>query len=360
MMSNGLVTEAAVLERGLAFELSPSGCKQLRDLGLLFLARHSGNLGGVQAGRHGGKGSADHDEVVVDLLSLVCARGYSQCAVALINMLSEDSLTALRAAGRLHQPLKIAMHTGDSRLVRHLLLRLCPSLPLPRSRSMCLLDISPSSLWMSGGVAQLAQEDSVLLHALGAGRWEAVHEVLDYLVRLLSLSPSESCARQFAFGGAGAGERNDNGRGASSQSAGGLDVGGLEREKMFKRWVDEAVFLGREVALGEAARVQGGESGEACSSIVALLDGLPAGDVRDGSDLKIRNAAVIEEWRYDRQASQLSERVTGRGHDLDANTWRIVAAMQHVVDTRDRGSCLSLSAAAACGGFLLRLGLCMR
>lgn len=321
-----------MLERGLSFALSASGRKQLRDLGLVFLAKDAG-LSVVPSGRQKSPGNVEDKEVVVDLLSLACARGFSHCATALVDRLSEDALTALRAAGRLHQPLKIAMHVGDTRVVRHLLLRLCPSLPLPQSAPPCLLDIAPSSPWMSGGISRLSEEGSVLLQALKAGRWEALHEVLGYLVRLLSLSHSETLARQFAFGGAG-------GQAGDGVSAGDGGPGVAGREKMFKRWVEETVLLGREVDLLETC-VRKPKREEACSSIVSLLDGiqLPVGDRREGSDARKAVETPWHDWQYDAQSTQINERVTGKGQDLDVNSQRIVAAMRHVVFTRERGAC---------------------
>jgi len=336
IIRRGAITDSAVLEKGLSFGLSSSGCKMLRDLGLFFF---------TSTGRCSEAPFAEDEEVVVDLLSLVCARGYSDCAVALINKMSDETLVALRAAGRLLVPLKVAMHTGDARVVRHLLLRLSPSLPLAQSQPRCLLDLAPSSSWMGGGIARLGNEGSFVLRALRAGRWEAVHEVLDYLVRLLSLSPSESLARQFAYRGSGeGGEGGEGDRSGASAAA---------RENIFKCWVEEALLLGREVAADGVVGGRGGGGGvaEACSSIISLLDGQPGGKVREWPDVGKGRDARADEKGVDAHAVEAEYLgVMGRGQEqqLDANTWRIVVAMQHVVDSSDRGACPLYSALVEC------------
>jgi hypothetical protein len=99
--------------------------------------------------------------------------------------------------------------------------------------------------------------------------------------------------------------------------------------------VEEALVSGRRVALG----LKGGkEIGSTCATIFSLLDGLSDEETDVREEVGRVVAKGEDEWRYDAEAMKLNQRVTGRGRDLDATCWRIVAAMQHVVDVRNLGS----------------------
>jgi len=410
MVIHGLVTDDAVLQEGLRFVDDAAGGKHLTELGLSVVAKvwSAGRLGRWMPGRGRGmpgrgRGMPHADpptrpssrQVVVDLLSLVCARGYSECAAGLIKGLSSSSVASLRAAGRLEQPLRIAMHTGDTLIIRLLLSRVCPVIPArsPQSTGICLIDMAASSAWVCGSVARHAEEvwqHSVLLDALQAGRWEAIVELVEYLAKLLSMSESESGARNLAFGGheaAGhhassihpsssmihafspAAALDDGGRGVGDVGARGAPDVGLEhrpaqsapaarftgprREEMFGLWVKEGLVSPRLMPLGihtDALKLE-----RACAPIYSLLDGLSpesldvrSGAVRGGAQEQTgqhyvhERTDVVQGWRFDSGSLRRFDADSSLGHrpmyehggGLDANSQRILNAMQHVVDMR--------------------------
>ena len=106
IVRRGFLTDAAVLDKGLHFVDPHTARKQLAELGLSLAHLHSvesdGQLSrgkgsermgrkegekamaGIKVGRVGAEVGLERVEICVDLLSLVCARGYSECAVALL------------------------------------------------------------------------------------------------------------------------------------------------------------------------------------------------------------------------------------------------------------------------------------
>jgi ankyrin repeat protein len=395
MVIHGLVTDDAVLQEGLRFVDGAAAGRHLTELGLSVVGKVSSN------GRLGSRmPHADppkrppSGQVVVDLLSLVCARGYSECAAGLIKGLSESSVASLRAAGRLEQPLRIAMHTGDTLIIRLLVSRVCPVIPArsPHSAGICLIDMAASSSWVRGSVARHAEQvwqHSVLLDALHAGRWEAIVELVEYLAKLLSMSESESGARNLAFGGHEAaghhassihtassmhhaaspaaaledgarGVRDVGARGAGDvglehrppQSASAARFTGPRREEMFGLWVKEGLVSPRIMPLGihtDARKVE-----RACAPIYSLLDGLSpesldvrSGEVGGGAQEQRGHVVhecmdVLHGWRFDSGSLRRFDADSSFGHrpmyehggGLDANSERILNAMQHVVDMR--------------------------
>ncbi len=111
-------------------------------------------------------------------------------------------------------------------------------------------------------------------------------------------------------------------------------------------WVEEAAAVGRGVPLRHLWG-RGGESVAAATApLFSILDGLPAAkDAGGGGGGGGRGSNGAEaghsEWRYDVDAGGGGSRVAamlGRGgRELDNNGWRIVAAMQAVVDARELG-----------------------
>ena len=165
-------SDAAILERGLVFADTDSrlGRQQLADLGLEVLARCAG-----AAGDGGGR------EVAVDLLSVVCARGYGECGLALLANVSAETVGLLRDAGRLEQALRVAVCTGNEEMVESLMAHMLPALPARGTHTtpQCLLDSSHATAWAAGVGRRLAKGgEGVIVAGLRAGRWNVVLQVL--------------------------------------------------------------------------------------------------------------------------------------------------------------------------------------
>ena len=347
MVIHGLVTDEAVLQEGLRFVDNVTAAKHLSRLGLSVVAKASADARRARSSAQGaGRTDAASGDVLVDLLSLVCARGYSECGAGLIKGLSESSVATLRAAGRLQQPLRIAMRTGDTLMIRLLLPRICPVLPARAAHStdICLLDLTPSTWWVRGSIARLAGEvwpqHSVLLDALQEGRWEAVVELVEYLGKLLSLSSAESGARNFAFGADAAGAQDASAHAAHLEDNPPRPVPaaratGPGREQMFGLWVKEGLVAARQVALGRTTDVERVE--RACAPILSLLDGLPperehVTSAAVGGAAPVLSGHIGGAWRFEADSLLPHFPMYEHGGGLDANSERILEAMQHVVD----------------------------